>query len=111
MPLIYRNVTGPVQDAQGTPIASATLTVKLLSPIVDDVSNTFVSPHKLSATITNGAFNLVLAAPGRYEFTLVSTTGDTTWNFQACLLSDSPDDISLGALFAASLIPHPCECC
>jgi hypothetical protein len=111
MPLIYRNITGPVQDAQGNPIASATLTIKLLSPIVDDTSNTFVAPYKLSVDITNGVFSTTLAAPGRYEFTLIETTGNTTWSFQVCLSDEFPDDISLGELFVLSLIPHPCACC
>jgi len=111
MPLIYRNVTGPIQDAQGNLLASGTLTIKLRDPLSDDVSNVFVSPQKLSVDIVNGAFTIPLAAPGRYEFTLVSTTGGTIWNFQACLLDDDPADISLGALFVSSLIPHPCECC
>lgn len=99
MAVIHRNITGPLKDATDTLIASATLKAKLLSPLVDD--DTFISPENIEVTVTDGVFTLSLAAPANYEFTLVSLTGDTLWNFQAPL-DDTDADISIAELFSAS---------
>ena len=97
MPLTYRNVTGPVHDAQGNVLASGTLQVKLRAPLVD--GDTFISPVLLETTITAGAFTIQLAAPGNYDFTVVDTTNNTLWSFQAPLDDDVDTDISLAELF------------
>jgi hypothetical protein len=100
MAIIYRNVTGPVSDAQGNLIVEGELVAKLLRPLVDNL--TFISPEELRVPITNGAFTLVLAAPAMYDFQVIDQFGETWWNFQAPLDNDSPADISLAELFVLS---------
>lgn len=97
MALIYRNVTGPISGPDGDPLATGTLRVKLRAPLVD--GTTFVSVETIEETITDGAVTVSLAATGRYEFTVINTTGDTLWSFQATLGDSSGADISLAELF------------
>lgn len=97
MSLIYRNITGPVHDAQGNVLANGTLQVRLRAPLVD--GDTFISPILLEATIAAGLFTITLAAPGNYDFTVVDPTGSTLWSFQAPLDDDVGTDISLAELF------------
>lgn len=101
MPLIYRNVTGPVHDAEGNPMSSGVVRIKLRAPLIDDL--TFISTEVLEATITDGDFTIALAAPGNYDFTVVTVTNDTLWSFHAPLLDDVDTDISLSELYLYSL--------
>lgn len=100
MAIIYRNITGPVSDAQGDLIVEGELVAKLLRPLVDSLI--FISPEELRVDIVNGQFTLVLAAPAIYDFQVLDEYGETWWNFQAPLDNDSPADISLAELFIAS---------
>ena len=107
MALIYRDVTGPVQDSQGNLLPTGTLRVKLRAPLVD--GDTFVSPELLEADITNGAFSITLAAPGDYDFTIVVETGNTLWSFHALLDDSAATDISLAELFVISQAGESCD--
>jgi hypothetical protein len=100
MAIIYRNITGPVSDAQGVLIPTGELIAKLLRPLVDNL--TFVSPEELRVPIVDGLFTLVLAAPAMYDFQVIDQFGQTWWNFQAPLDNDTPADISLAELFVLS---------
>jgi hypothetical protein len=100
MAIIYRNITGPVSDAQGVLIPTGELIAKLLRPLVDSL--TFISPEELRVPIVDGLFTLVLAAPAMYDFQVIDQFGQTWWNFQAPLDNDTPADISLAELFVLS---------
>jgi hypothetical protein len=96
MAVVYRNITGPVVDAEGNP-ANGFLVAKLLRPLID--STTFISPEELRVDITSGDFTLVLAAPAVYDFQVKDIHDETWWNFQAPLSNESAADISLAELF------------
>ena len=100
MAIIYRNITGPVSDAQGVLIPNGELIAKLLRPLIDSL--TFISPEEIRVPITDGLFTLVLAAPGMYDFQVIDQFGETWWNFQAPVDNDTPADISLAELFVLS---------
>ncbi|MCG8431655.1 MAG: hypothetical protein MJA29_10835 [Candidatus Omnitrophica bacterium] len=95
--MISRTVTGPINDSQGNPLASGTLVAKLLAPVAD--GTVFVSPEMASADIVSGALSLTLTAPGKYDFLVKNSTGDTVWHFQALLDDSAATDISLAELY------------
>lgn len=99
MAIVYRNITGPVNDPQGN-LANGVLKAKSLRPLVDNLI--FVSPEELRVDIVDGLFTLVLASPVMYDFEIIDTNGETWWNFQAPLDNDSAADISLAELYVAS---------
>jgi hypothetical protein len=82
-------------------MATGVVRCDLRAPLVDDL--TFVSPDPVDATVTDGDFTIPLAAPGNYDFTVLSDTGKTLWSFHAPLLDDVDTDISLSELYFASL--------
>lgn len=100
MAVIYRNILGPIRDAQGVLIPMGTLKAKLLYPLVDNT--TLISPEMLTVDIVDGLFTLVLAAPAIYDFQIIDHLDETLWNFQAPLDNDIPADISLAELFLLS---------
>ena len=100
MALIYRNVTGPISGADGDPLATGTLRIRLLGPLVD--GTTFIPTETIEASIVNGAVTATLAATGSYDFTVVTDTGDTLFSFKAVLGDDSGADISVAELYLQS---------
>ena len=98
---VYRNITGLVKDAQGAVIPSGFLEVRPLQPLIDNTA--LLSPEEITVAITDGAFTLVLAAPNNYDFLIIDQLGETIWNFKAPLSGDVDSDITLAALYFASL--------
>jgi hypothetical protein len=101
MALIYRNVVGPIKDAQGNLMSTGKVTARLKSP-VDDVG-TFVFTQKVEAVVSNGAFTLPLGAPGTYDFSITDAFDVSFDQFTAALPSSPTSDITLAELFASAL--------
>ncbi len=97
MAIIYRTIDGIVRDPQGNPMASGTLWVEAVHPVVD--GEEFISPAAVSVSITNGVFSLVLASPVEYDFKVIDEYENTVWNFQAPLNNDATVPISLAELY------------
>jgi hypothetical protein len=98
MALVYRNVVGPIKDAQGNVMESGAVKAKLNAPVTDGTS--FVYTEAVTAVVTNGAFTLSLGAPGTYTFTVTDAFGAVFDTFTAYLTVDS-GDVSLAALYAS----------
>ena len=99
MAIVYRNIIGPIYDAQNDP-ADGYLVAKLLRPLIDNT--TFITPERLEVDVVNGLFTLRLAGPAIYDFQIKDVYRETWWNFQAPVDNDSSADISIAELFLLS---------
>lgn len=100
--MIYRDVTGPVLLADGTPMDSGKVEATLLYPIVD--GDDFIAPMTVEVPVSNGAISLSLAAPGSYKFRIINIIDKPQWSFDAPLNDDVSTPISLAQLFASSRV-------
>lgn len=93
----YRTVTGPVKNTQGANLTSGTLRIKLRDPLIEGTM--FIVPQELDTPITNGTVAINLAAPGHYEFLVLSQDHEPLWDFQSYLSDDTDAPISLAELY------------
>lgn len=100
MALVYRNVVGPVKDANGNLLASGGVRAKLASPGVDDGDGAFVVTKEVEVVVTSGAFSLLLGAPGTYTFTVTDEFGATIDSFSAYLAATPLTDITIADLYS-----------
>lgn len=100
--MIYRDVTGPVLLADGTPMNSGTVEATLLYPIAD--GNDFIAPMQVEVPVTNGDISLSLATPGSYKFRVINNIDKPQWSFDAPVNDDVITPISLAQLFVSSRV-------
>jgi len=101
MALVYRNVVGPIKDAQGNLMTTGKVMAMLKSPVAD--GTTFVYTQTVEAVVANGVFTLSLGAPGTYDFTITDAFNAPFDKFTAALPSSPTSDITLAELFASAL--------
>jgi len=99
--VLYRDITGTINDAQGTALASGTLSALATTPIVD--GTIFLAPKEVVVDITAGTFTLQLAAGAYYDFQVMGVDGEVYWSFQAPLTDESAGEISIAELYLISV--------
>jgi hypothetical protein len=91
MPL--RNITGPVIDAAGIPVASGELHITPQVPAGTAADGFVIEKHV--HTIESGAVTAPVVVPGEYKIELFDAAGTRLRSFSAAISDASPADISL----------------